>query len=97
MLNRLENLEVNFWTLTKNIDDIKVDEETKKQIEALRDKARIVSSETALITSKFVINKNNEVVVTEESKAAFVKKWDEMADIRRQIEVLIEKKKKRKR
>ena len=94
MLNRLENLEVNFWTLTKNIDDIKVDEETKKQIEALRDKARILSSETALITSKFVINENNEVVVTKEGKAAFDKKWDEMADIRRQIEVLIKKKRK---
>ena len=94
MLNRLENLEVNFWTLTKNIDDIKVDEETKKQIEALRDKARTVSSETALITSKFVINENNEVVVTKEGKAAFDKKWDEMADIRRQIEVLIKKKRK---
>lgn len=92
MLNRLENLEVNFWTLTKNIDDIKVDEETKKQIEALRDKARILSSETALITSKFVINENNEVVVTKESKAAFDKKWNEMADIRRQIEVLIKRK-----
>lgn len=92
MLNRLENLEVNFWTLTKNIDDIKVDEETKKQIEALRDKARIVSSETALITSKFIINENNEVVVTKEGKAAFDKKWNEMADIRRQIEVLIKRK-----
>jgi hypothetical protein len=94
MLNRLENLEANFWTLTKNMDDIKVDEETKKQIEALREKARIVSSETALITSKFVINENNEVVVTKEDKAAFDKKWDEMADIRRQIEVLIKKKRK---
>lgn len=92
MLNRLENLKVNFWTLTKNIDDIKVDEETKKQIETLRDKARIVSLETALITSKFVINKNNEVVVTKESKAAFDKKWEEMADIRCQIEVLIKRK-----
>ena len=92
-MDRLENL--NFWTLTKNIDDIKVDEETKKQIEELRMQARALSLEGKEISSKFCI-KDNVVVTEKEDVIAFYKNWDEIAEIRLKIESLINKKKKRK-
>jgi hypothetical protein len=91
-MNRLDNL--NFWTLTKNINDINVDKETKKQIEELRMQSRVLSLEGKEISSKFCI-KDNMVVVTKEDKAAFNKNWDEMAEIRLKIESLINKKKKK--
>lgn len=93
-MDRLENL--NFWTLTKNINDIKVDKETKEQIGELRIKARALSLEGKAISSKFCI-KDNMVVVTKEDQNAFNKNWDEIEEIRNQIEVLIKKKEKRKK
>jgi hypothetical protein len=93
-MDRLENL--NFWTLTKNIDDIKVDKETKKIIEELRTQARVLSLEGKAISSNICI-KDNAVVVTKEDVIAFNKNWDEMTAIRNQIEVLIKKKEKRKK
>jgi hypothetical protein len=93
-MNRFDDLRINFWTLTKNIDDIKVDEETKKQIEELRMQARVLSLESKEINSKFCI-KDNAVVFQKEDVAAFYKNWDEMAEIRLKIESLINKKKKK--
>jgi hypothetical protein len=87
-MNRLDNL--NFWTLTKNINDINVDKETKKQIEELRIKARALSLEGKEISSKFCI-KDNVVVTEKEDVIAFYKNWDEIAEIRYKIESLIKK------
>jgi len=79
-------VKTNFWTVLKNIDDIDVNEETKKQINLLRTEHHILMEQARKYEPTV---QNNVVTVTREQLDKSYELWGEAEKIRDEIEFII--------
>ena len=79
-------MKTNFWTVLKNIDDIDVNEETKKQINLLRTEHHILMEQARKYEPTV---QNNVVTVTREQLDKSYELWGEAEKIRDEIEFII--------
>ena len=79
-------MKTNFWTVLKSIDDIHVNEETKKQINLLRTKHHILMEQAKKYEPTV---RNNVVTVTMEQVDKSYELWGEAEKIRDEIEFII--------
>jgi hypothetical protein len=83
---------INFWTVIKDIEQIDVDEKSRKKIIFLREQHVVLSKEIQKFIPKI---ENNCIAVTRNEKEQFDKIWKEMSKIRKKIETIIARKTKK--
>jgi len=83
---------INFWTVIKDIEQIDVDDKSRKKIISLREQHVVLSKEIQKFIPKI---ENNCIAVTRNEKEQFDKIWKEMSNIRKKIEKIISRKTKK--